>query len=610
MLTAGRLDELVPIQNAAMEDRTVIEWDKDDLDALKIYKVDVLALGMLTALRKSFELIKQHYGEEHGLDMPTDDDKVYEMLCKANSVGVFQVESRAQMSMLPRLKPRKYYDLVVEVAIVRPGPIQGGMVHPYLQEPRGLAEDQIAYPSDKLKNILKRTRGVPLFQEQAMQIAIDCAGFLPAKADKLRRAMATFRRSGTIHKLKDDFINGMVEQRVRARVRRALLQADRGLRRVRLPREPCRELRDPGLRLVLGEVVPSRGLRRGPAQLPADGLLRAGAARARCPRARRRGAAARRECQRLGLHAGEDRAATAARCASASGRSPACREADLKRMVERRTTPYRDPADLWRRGGLNKRQILALARADAFASMGLTRRDVLWAVRAFSEASLPLFDARPQVRDLEPAVSLPKLTLGEQVVDDYSTISMSLRAHPLQLLRPTLSERRMAHSEKLREARNGDFLQMAGLVLVRQRPGTASGVVFVTLEDEFGIANLVVWPTVFEDPSPDRHGRAPAGRRGQGPARRAADGNRHRDPSRRRAAVGLVGRSRPHRRSRRPLRAAHRPRRPGPFLDARPARRTQAPADPEKAPAKKPPYDRSRIIFDRPQIKIASRDFH
>ena len=174
------------------------------------------------------------------------------------------------------------------------------------------------------------------------------------------------------------------------------------------------------------------------------------------------------------------------------------READMKRMVERRTTPYRDPADLWRRGGLNKRQILALARADAFASMGLTRRDVLWAVRAFSEASLPLFDARPAMRDLEPAVSLPKLTMGEQVVDDYSTISMSLRAHPLQLLRPMLSERRMAHSEKLRDAQNGDFLQLAGLVLVRQRPGTASGVVFVTLEDEFGIANLVVWPKVFE----------------------------------------------------------------------------------------------------------------
>ena len=211
VLTEGRLDELVPIQNAAMDDRTVVEWDKDDLDALGIYKIDVLALGMLTALRKSFDLIKQYYGRECGLDVPDGDEEVYGMLCKADSIGVFQVESRAQMSMLPRLKPQKYYDLVVEVAIVRPGPIQGGMVHPYLKN-RGKNAEDIEYPG-KLRKILERTHGVPLFQEQAMQIAIDGAGFTPAKADKLRRAMATFRRAGTIHKLKDDFINGMLENK-------------------------------------------------------------------------------------------------------------------------------------------------------------------------------------------------------------------------------------------------------------------------------------------------------------------------------------------------------------------------------------------------------------
>ncbi len=208
VLTADRLDELIPIQNAAMEDRTVVEWDKDDLDALGIYKIDVLALGMLTALRKSFTLIEQHYGKRPSLDMPPTDPKVYDMLCKADSVGVFQVESRAQMSMLPRLKPRSYYDLVVEVAIVRPGPIQGGMVHPYLKN-RAKKPEAIEYPG-KLKDVLERTLGVPLFQEQAMQMAIVAAGFSPARADKLRRAMATFRRSGTIHKLKDDFINGMI----------------------------------------------------------------------------------------------------------------------------------------------------------------------------------------------------------------------------------------------------------------------------------------------------------------------------------------------------------------------------------------------------------------
>ncbi|MBS0524233.1 MAG: error-prone DNA polymerase, partial [Proteobacteria bacterium] len=208
VLTADRLDELIPIQNAAMDDRTVVEWDKDDLDALGIYKIDVLALGMLTALRKAFALIEQHYGKRPSLDMRPNDPVVYDMLCRADSIGVFQVESRAQMSMLPRLKPRSYYDLVVEVAIVRPGPIQGGMVHPYLKSRAN--PGAVTYPKDELRDVLDRTLGVPLFQEQAMQIAIVAAGFSPAKADKLRRAMATFRRSGTIHKLKDDFINGML----------------------------------------------------------------------------------------------------------------------------------------------------------------------------------------------------------------------------------------------------------------------------------------------------------------------------------------------------------------------------------------------------------------
>jgi error-prone DNA polymerase len=285
---------------------------------------------------------------------------------------------------------------------------------------------------------------------------------------------------------------------------------------------------------------------------------------------------------------------------------------DMKRFVERRTTPYRDPADVWRRGGLNKRQILALARADAFASMGLSRRDVLWAVRAFSEAALPLLDARPTVRDLEPKVALPGLTLGEQIVDDYSTISMSLRAHPLELLRPMLSERRMAHSWKLREeARNGDFLQMAGLVLVRQRPGTASGVVFITLEDEFGIANLVVWPKVFE-----AYRRIVMGSRLLGVAGKVQ----------RVDSTDDIGASVIHLVAERlwdwsadldriadldghfELRMG----RGDQAHSSTPDPRDEPKPRPhlKKDPAKKPPYDRSRIIFDRPQIKIASRDFH
>ncbi|MBN9090297.1 MAG: error-prone DNA polymerase [Reyranella sp.] len=624
VLTEGPLIELVPIQNAAMEDRTVVEWDKDDLDALKIYKVDVLALGMLTALRKSFDLIKRHYGEEHDLGMPPEDPEVYGMLCKADSVGVFQVESRAQMSMLPRLKPKDYYDLVVEVAIVRPGPIQGGMVHPYLKN-RDLPEDKIEYSSDKLKAILKRTRGVPLFQEQAMQIAIDCAGFSPARADKLRRAMATFRRAGTIHKLKNDFINGMVKNEYEEEFAERCFKQIEGFGEYGFPESHAASFAilvyvSSWVKYYYPEVFAAALLNSqpmgfyAPAQLVRD--AREHEVEVRPPDVN----ASDWDCTlepptltsptRGGLGRG--------RCALRLGfrQVNGLKEDDIKRMVERRTTPYRDPADLWRRGGLSKRQILALARADAFASMGLTRRDVLWAVRAFSEASLPLLEARPQLRDLEPSVSLPKLTLGEQVIDDYSTISMSLRAHPLQLLRPTLSDRRMADSKKLREAQTGDFLQMAGLVLVRQRPGTASGVVFVTLEDEFGIANLVVWPRVF-----DAHRRIVMGSRLLGVAGKVqrdvqADGEpglvihlvaeRLWDWS---ADLDRIADLDGHFE----LRTGR-----GDEVNTDPGDRRvpvpEANATRHRAgkgrPVVKQPYDRSRIHLDRPVIKIASHDFH
>jgi len=589
VLTAGRLDELVPIQNAAMPDRTVIEWDKDDLDALRIYKVDVLALGMLTALRKSFDLIREHYGEERGLDMPTDDDKVYEMLCKADSVGVFQVESRAQMSMLPRLKPRRYYDLVVEVAIVRPGPIQGGMVHPYLRN-REIPEDKLVYPGPKLEKILRRTRGVPLFQEQAMQIAIDCAGFLPAKADKLRRAMATFRRSGTIHKLRDDFINGMLANDYEREFAERCFKQIEGFGEYGFPESHAASFAilvyaSSWVKWYHPEVFAAALLNSqpmgfyAPAQLVRD--------------AREHGVEVRPPDINASAWDCTLEKTEGYRCALRLGfrQVTGLREADMTRMVRQRTTPYRDPADLWRRGGLSKRQILALARADAFASLGMTRRDVLWAVRAFSEASLPLFDAR-SARDLEPSVSLPKLMLGEQVVDDFSTLSMSLRAHPLQLLRPALIERSVNHSDALREARNGDRFAMAGLVLIRQRPGTASGVVFVTLEDEFGIANLVVWPKVFEV-----YRRVVMGARLMG-----ARGTVQREG----IVIHLVVEQ---------LwdwsadldRIAS--------LDCRFELRTgrgdqarSSTPDPRDGP--QPGYDRDRVVLERPSIRIASRDFH
>jgi len=606
VLTQGRLDELIPIQNAAMAERTVVEWDKDDLDVLGIYKIDVLALGMLTALRKSFELIKRHYGEEHTLAMRPDDPEVYEMLCKADSVGVFQVESRAQMSMLPRLKPRKYYDLVVEVAIVRPGPIQGGMVHPYLKN-RDLAESEIPYPKDdtnKLKPILERTRGVPLFQEQAMQIAIDCAGFLPAKADKLRRAMATFRRSGTIHKLKEDFIKGMLKNKYEEEFAERCFKQIEGFGEYGFPESHAASFAilvyvSSWVKYHYPEVFCAALLNSqpmgfyAPAQLVRD--------------AREHGVEVRPPDINASNWDSTLENTSGDRCALRLGfhQVHGLKKADMERFVERRTMPYRDPADVWRRGGLTKRQILALARADAFASMGLSRRDVLWAVRAFSEASLPLLEVRPQ-RDLEPSVNLPKLTLGEQVVDDYSTISMSLRAHPLQLLRPTLSDRRMSNSGKLREAQTGDFLQMAGLVLVRQRPGTASGVVFVTLEDEFGIANLVVWPKVFE-----AHRRIVMGARLLGVAGKVQrDVQKDGGPG---LVIHLVA-ERLWDWSADLDRIADLDGR----FELRMGRGDQAHSstpDPRDEPKprpnlKKQPYDRSRIHLDRPAIKIASRDFH
>ncbi|MBI3196644.1 MAG: error-prone DNA polymerase, partial [Rhodospirillales bacterium] len=493
VLTEERLDELVPIQNAAMEDRTVVEWDKDDLDVLGIYKVDVLALGMLTALRKSFALIEKHYGENLTLGMDDEDPEVYDMLCRGESVGVFQVESRAQMSMLPRLRPRKYYDLVVEVAIVRPGPIQGGMVHPYLKNRAN--PDAVTYPKPELEAVLKRTLGVPLFQEQAMQIAIVAAGFTPEEADRLRRAMATFRNNGTIYKFETPFIEGMVKNGYERDFAERCFKQIQGFGEYGFPESHAASFAilvydSSYVKHYYPEVFAAALLNSqpmgfyAPAQLVRD--ARDNGVEVRPPDIN----ASLWDCT-LEPPGQNNRCALRLGLRQVAGLS----EDDVDRMVAQRATPYRDPADLWRRAGLTKRQIIALARADAFASLGLSRRDVLWAVRGFPDVALPLFD---HASDPEPAVTLPDLTLGEQVVDDYGSFSMSLRKHPLALMRPTLSARGISSTSVLEASKNGDVFTLAGLVLVRQRPGTASGVVFVTIEDEAGIANLVVWPKVFD----------------------------------------------------------------------------------------------------------------
>ncbi len=604
VLTEDRLDELVPIQNAAMEDRTVIEWDKDDLDVLGIYKVDVLALGMLTALRKSFELIDKHYGEKLTIGMDDEDQAVYDMLCRGESIGVFQVESRAQMSMLPRLKPRNYYDLVIEVAIVRPGPIQGGMVHPYLRRRDGL--EKVEYPKPELEEVLNRTKGVPLFQEQAMQIAMVAARFTPAKADELRRAMATFRRNGTIHTLKEDFIEGMVNNGYERTFAERCFKQIEGFGDYGFPESHAASFAllvydSSYVKHYYPEVFAAALLNSqpmgfyAPAQLVGD--ARKNGVEVRPPDIN----ASDWDCT---LEPSQNN-----RCALRLGlrQVAGLSEDDVKRMVAQRTTPYRDPADLWRRSGLTKRQIVALARADAFASLGLSRRDVLWAVRGFSDVHLPLFD-EVRAHDPEPSVALPALTLGEAVVDDYGSFSLSLRSHPLALLRSTFAQRGISSTEVLENSRNDDVFTLAGLVLVRQRPGTASGVVFVTLEDEKGIANLVVWPKVFE-----AHRRIVMGAR-----LLAVRGRIQRED----IVIHLVAEELwdlsseldsiseldtfhlTHGRGDE-VRTDPGDRRAMKVAEANATRHRSSRSAPTK-----PGYDPSRIILDRPKIKIASRDFH
>ena len=609
VLTQDRLDELVPIQNAAMKDRTVVEWDKDDLDVLEIYKVDVLALGMLTALRKSFALIEKHYGEKLSLDMRPDDKHVYEMLCRADSVGVFQVESRAQMSMLPRLKPREYYDLVVEVAIVRPGPIQGGMVHPYLKNRAN--RDAVVYPKPEMKAVLERTLGVPLFQEQAMQIAIVGAGFSPEEADRLRRAMATFRHNGTIYKFKTPFIEGMKKNGYGEDFAERCFKQIEGFGEYGFPESHAASFAilvyaSSYVKHYYPEVFAAALLNSqpmgfyAPAQLVRD--AREHDVDVRPPDIN----ASDRDCT---LEPGKNN-----RCALRLGLCQVTglsREAANQLVARRGAMPYRDPADLWRRSGLTKRQIVALARADAFASMGLTRRDVLWAVRGFPEGQLPLLDTQPESRDLEPPVTLPRLTLGEQVVDDYSSFSLSLRSHPMELLRATFAEHGFSSTEALKTAKNGALLTLAGLVLVRQRPGTASGVVFVTLEDEFGVANLVVWPRVFEAYRRIVMGARLMGVRG----RIQCEGEKEYK------VIHLVADEvwdlSADLDSISELDLFHLTHGRGDAVrtdsDDRRVKTPEANATRHRSSqgvAAKPGYDRNRIALDRPKIRIASRDFH
>ncbi len=627
VLTRGPLCELVPIANAAMEDRTVIEWDKDDLDALGLLKVDVLGLGMLTCIRKCFALLEAHYGRALTLaTVPREDAATYDMLCKADSIGVFQVESRAQMNMLPRLKPRRFYDLVIEVAIVRPGPIQGDMVHPYLRRRDGL--EPVDYPQpgpehgppDELKDVLEKTLGVPLFQEQAMRIAIAAARFTPDEANQLRHAMATFRRRGTINRLRDKFIGRMVARGYAPEIAERCFKQIEGFGEYGFPEShsasfsllvyisawlkchypavfACALLNSQPMGFyapaqIVGcarahgvEVRPvdvnhsdwdctlepgkdgAFALRLGFRQV--DGLKEAEAERIVVARS-----------ENLPLPGGER--STAQRSGegdqsiglspltptlSPQGRGgmavPRASSLPVAFPPDREWHPFHSPQDLHARAGVRRTVLERLAAADAFRSMGLDRRQALWRVRALADAPpLPLFEysrgaegpggneinrakrskaERPPAGQAAPAeaprskgeeglkdrqgsqksagiavseikqsntpdqdflsepdVQLPQMPLAEHVVHDYQTLRLSLKAHPMRFLREACRAEGARACAEVRDLADGAPVTVAGVVLVRQRPGSARGVVFMTLEDETGVANAVIWPKTLE----------------------------------------------------------------------------------------------------------------
>lgn len=539
VITRGRLDELVPIENAAMEDRTVIEWDKDDLDVLGMLKIDVLALGMLTCVRKAFDLLENHYNRPLELaTVPAEDPAVYDMLCNADSLGVFQVESRAQMAFLPRMKPRNFYDLVIEVAIVRPGPIQGDMVHPYIR--RRNKEEEVVYPSQELENVLGKTLGVPLFQEQAMQIAIVAAGFTPGESDQLRRAMATFHKTGTIHTFHTKMVEGMVERGYEREFAERCFSQIEGFGEYGFPESHAASFAllvyvsswlkchypDVFAAALLnsqpmGFYAPAQIVRdardhdvevRGPDVNFSDWDNTLEALNERHPHpepVEGRGCPA-PYFDKLSMRPEKDSQDSPERDTHAlrlGFRQIKSLNEDAARAVAAARPPegYASVEDVWRRAGVNSAALVALAEADGFATLGLERREALWAIRALGHngretaAALPLF-AAAEARDAvpEPEIVLPDEKPGEVVANDYASIRMSLNHHPLELLRPQLDGMEVVCSRELRTCPNNRRLTTAGLILVRQRPGSANGVIFLTLEDETGVSNIIVWPDVFK----------------------------------------------------------------------------------------------------------------
>ncbi|MEO1702886.1 MAG: error-prone DNA polymerase [Pseudomonadota bacterium] len=531
VITRDRLDEVIPISKSAMDGRTIVEWDKDDLDSLGILKIDILALGMLTCLKKAFDLLTLHYDRKLSLaSMPKEDGRVYDMICRADTLGVFQIESRAQMTMLPRLRPREFYDLVIEVAIVRPGPIQGDMVHPYLRRRQG--KEPVSYPSKKLEEVLGKTLGVPLFQEQAMKIAIVAADFSPGEADRLRRAMATFRRVGTIHTFQRKMVEGMVANGYEADFAERCFKQIEGFGEYGFPESHAASFAllvyaSCWLKAFYPDVFCAAILNAQPMGFYAPSQL--------VRDAREHGVDVRAvdinasdwDCTLEPTDDDDGDFTTRLSHRHCSMRDVICTshavrlgfrqvkglsEEALRLVVEKRGDGYDSVRDFWLRTALPVSQIERLADADAFRSLGLDRRTALWAVRALTpdrdKDSLPLLESMNADHKSEhigveiagePETQLPSMPLGEHVVHDYRFLGLSLKAHPVSFLRARLArERGVIEHEKLDHVKQNRRVTVAGLVLVRQRPGSAKGVIFATLEDETGVSNIIVWPKVFE----------------------------------------------------------------------------------------------------------------
>ena len=493
VISNAPLYELVPIENAAMPDRTVIQWEKNDLEELGLLKVDVLGLGMLTAIHRSFDLIRDFDGRQCTLaNVPAEDPRVYDMICDGDTMGVFQIESRAQMAMLPRLKPRCYYDLVIEVAIIRPGPIQGDMVHPYLRRRNG--EEAVDYPSDDVKGVLQRTLGVPIFQEQVMQLAVAAAGFTPGEADQLRRAMAAWKRRGGLGRFEDKLIAGMRERGYEEEFARQIFQQIQGFGEYGFP-----ESHSASFALL---VYVSSWLKCHEPAAFTCALLNSQpmgfySASQLVQDVRRHGVAVRpvdinHSCWDCSLEA-NDKGAAELRLGLRMVKGLS--EATGQRIVtERHSGGYTQVQQLLERVGLDQRELGVLASSGALQSFSGNRHRARWAVSG-AEKPMPLF---PSVDRYEATPLLRKPTEGQNIVADYQSTGLTLERHPICLLRRHLDRYRYVAAQQLPGIDNGQKINVAGLVITKQRPGTASGVTFVTLEDETGQINLVVWKQVAE----------------------------------------------------------------------------------------------------------------